>query len=94
MPSSLNAKLIDSERRLLNENELPNRPWFKHVLSAPGFYTGYGVKTIAGAREAIEQKRWAEFDTQLQRAAKALENEADLIESAASQFTGGASGSR
>ena len=94
MPSSLNAKLIDSERRLLNENGLPNRPWFKHVLYAPGFYTGYGVKTIPGAREAIEQKRWAEFDTQLQRAAKALENEADLIDSAAGQFTGGASGSR
>jgi N-acetylated-alpha-linked acidic dipeptidase len=89
--SGVNAKLIDSERRLLSENGLPGRPWFKHVLYAPGFYTGYGVKTIPGAREAIEQKRWAEFETQLARAAKALENEADLIESAASQLNTGAS---
>jgi len=88
--SAVNAKLIESERRLLNETGLPNRPWFKHTLYAPGFYTGYGVKTIPGAREAIEQKRWAEFDTQLMRAAKALENEADLIESAANQLSAGA----
>jgi len=87
---AVNAKLIESERRLLNDSGLPNRPWFKHTLYAPGFYTGYGVKTIPGAREAIEQKRWAEFDTQLMRAAKALENEADLIESAANQLTAGA----
>ncbi len=84
---AVNAKLIESERRLLNDSGLPNRPWFKHMLYAPGFYTGYGVKTIPGAREAIEQKRWAEFDTQLAHASKALENEADLLESAASQLS-------
>ena len=88
---AVNAKLIESERRLLSENGLPGRSWFKHVLYAPGFYTGYGVKTIPGAREAIEQKRWAEFETQQARAAKALENEADLLESAASQLTTGGS---
>jgi N-acetylated-alpha-linked acidic dipeptidase len=89
--AGVNAKLIQSERRLLDANGLPNRPWFKHTLYAPGFYTGYGVKTIPGAREAIEQKRWAEFDTQLLRVSKALEAEADLLESAASQITGGVS---
>jgi len=88
---AVNAKLIESERRLLSENGLPGRSWFKHVLYAPGFYTGYGVKTIPGAREAIEQKRWEEFETQQSRAAKALENEADLLESAASQLTTGGS---
>jgi N-acetylated-alpha-linked acidic dipeptidase len=89
--AGVNAKLIQSERRLLDAHGLPNRPWFKHTLYAPGFYTGYGVKTIPGAREAIEQKRWAEFDTQLLRVSKALEAEADLLESAASQITGGVS---
>jgi hypothetical protein len=39
---------------------LPRRPWFEHLIYAPGAYTGYGVKTIPGVREAIEQKKWKE----------------------------------
>jgi len=55
---AVNAKLIESERRLTDAAGLPGRPWFRHLIYAPGFYTGYGVKTIPGVREAIEQKRW------------------------------------
>ena len=84
---AVNAKLIESERRLTDSAGLPNRPWFRHMIYAPGFYTGYGVKTIPGVREAIEQKRWAEADTQIARAAKILEREAELLESAASDVT-------
>ena len=80
---AVNKKLIESERLLTDDAGLPNRPWFRHLIYAPGFYTGYGVKTIPGVREAIEQKRWAEADTQIARVAKALENEAALLESAA-----------
>ena len=80
----VNAKLIESERRLTDSAGLPNRPWFQHMIYAPGFYTGYGVKTIPGVREAIEQKRWAEADIQIVRAAKVLEREAELLEGAAS----------
>jgi N-acetylated-alpha-linked acidic dipeptidase len=61
---------------------LPGRPWFQHMIYAPGFYTGYGVKTIPGVREAIEQKRFQEADEQIQRVAKLLTNEADLIDEA------------
>jgi N-acetylated-alpha-linked acidic dipeptidase len=82
---TVNAKLIQSERRLIDDAGLPNRPWFRHMIYAPGFYTGYGVKTIPGVREAIEQKRWAEADVQIARAAKALEREAELLESAAAE---------
>ena len=80
---AVNAKLIESERRLTDEAGLPGRPWFRHMIYAPGFYTGYGVKTIPGVREAIEQKRWKEADEQIQRAGGVLTREADLIDEAA-----------
>lgn len=81
-PAGLNEDLLRSERLLTNDKGLPNRPWFEHLLYAPGFYTGYGVKTIPGVREAIEQKQWAEADEQIHRAAAAIENEADLLKQA------------
>jgi N-acetylated-alpha-linked acidic dipeptidase len=82
-PAGVNTDLLRSERVLTDEAGLPNRPWFQHVLYAPGFYTGYGVKTIPGVREAIEQKRWPEADEQIKRAASALEQEAGLLRQAA-----------
>jgi len=85
-PASLNAKLIQSERLLTNTDGLPNRPWFQHLIYAPGFYTGYGVKTLPGVREAIEQKRPAEIEEQMVRVAKALKGEADLLDAAAQEL--------
>ena len=80
---SLNEKLIESERKLTNEDGLPRRPWYKHLLYAPGIYTGYDVKTVPSVREGIEQKHYAEAEQEIGRVAKALEDEAALIESAA-----------
>ncbi len=88
-PASLNAKLIQSERLLTNTEGLPNRPWFEHLIYAPGFYTGYGVKTIPGVREAIEQKRPAEIEEQMVRVAKALRDEAGLLDAAAQELMAG-----
>jgi N-acetylated-alpha-linked acidic dipeptidase len=87
--SSLNAKLIESERKLTSPDGLPIRPWYKHQIYAPGFYTGYGVKTLPGAREAIEQKKWKEADEQLAREGTILEDEAQLIESLATEMEKG-----
>jgi N-acetylated-alpha-linked acidic dipeptidase len=81
-PDGLNADLIRSERLLTDDRGLPNRPWFQHLLYAPGFYTGYGVKTIPGVREAIEQKEWSEADEQIVRVSAALEHEVDLLRQA------------
>jgi N-acetylated-alpha-linked acidic dipeptidase len=81
--SALNQQLIESERKLTNEDGLPRRPWYKHLLYAPGVYSGYGVKTVPSVREAIEQKRYAEAEQEIVRVAKALEEESALIESAA-----------
>jgi N-acetylated-alpha-linked acidic dipeptidase len=83
---AVNAKLIESERRLTSPDGLPGRPWFKHQIYAPGAYTGYGVKTIPGVREAIEQKKWQEAEAQVGRVAHILADEAALIESAASEL--------
>ena len=85
-PASLNAKLIQSERLLTDPAGLPNRPWFEHLIYAPGFYTGYGVKTIPGVREAIEEKHPAEIEQQMVRAAQALQREAGLLDSATSEL--------
>ena len=84
----LNQELIESERRLTNADGLPRRPWYKHLLYAPGVYTGYGVKTVPGVREGIEQKRYAEAEQEIVRVSKALEDEAALIESAARELEG------
>src|SRR5246127_601035 len=80
---ALNAKLIESERKLTNEDGLPRRPWYKHLLYAPGVYSGYGVKTVPGVREGIEEKRYSEAEQEIERVAQALEQESALIDSAA-----------
>jgi N-acetylated-alpha-linked acidic dipeptidase len=85
---ALNRELIETERRLTNADGLPRRPWYKHLLYAPGVYTGYGVKTVPGVREGIEQKRYAEAEQEIVRVAKALEDEAALIESATRELEG------
>jgi N-acetylated-alpha-linked acidic dipeptidase len=78
---TLNKGLMQSERHLTDEAGLPRRPWYRHVLYAPGFYTGYSVKTMPGVREALEHKDYAEADRQVVRVAEALARETQLIES-------------
>jgi N-acetylated-alpha-linked acidic dipeptidase len=88
-PASLqnvNAKLLLSERRLTAPEGLPRRPWYQHLIYAPGAYTGYGVKTIPGVREAIEQRNWKEAGEEIVRVAKVLEQEARLIDSARAEL--------
>ena len=84
--AEVNKLLIESERRLTNAEGLPNRPWFKHQLYAPGFYTGYAVKTVPAVREAIELKQWKQADEAIVVVARVLENEAALISSAAQKL--------
>jgi N-acetylated-alpha-linked acidic dipeptidase len=83
---SVNETLLQSERKLTSDQGLPGRPWFKNLIYAPGQYTGYGVKTMPGVREAIEQKRWKEADEQMIRVAAVLQDEANLIDSAAAML--------
>ncbi len=71
---ALNEILYKAERSLLQEKGLPRRPWYKHQIYAPGFYTGYGVKTLPGVREGIEQRNWPETQAYIDILAKTLEN--------------------
>jgi N-acetylated-alpha-linked acidic dipeptidase len=84
--ADLNQKLMESERRLITPEGLQRRPWYRHMLYAPGVYSGYGVKTLPGIREAIEEKHWAEADAEIVRVAKTLDSETALINSAAAEL--------
>ena len=64
---------------------LPRRPWFRHQIYAPGFYTGYGVKTLPGVREAIEQKNWTEANQQIGIVAAVIERYAAELDKAPKQ---------
>ena len=78
--AEINQLLYSSERLLTREAGLQGRPWYKHFLYAPGFYTGYGVKTIPGVREAIEQREYARVDPQIEIAAEVLNRMSERIE--------------
>ena len=74
------------ERALTLNEGLPNRPWFKHQIYAPGFYTGYGVKTLPAVRESIEQKQWKLAEEQIVNVGKVLENAGEAIQGAAAEL--------
>lgn len=77
--NELNKKFAQAEQQLLAPDGLPKRSWYKHTLYAPGFYTGYGVKTLPGIREAIEQGNWSEAQEQIQQVANALNKLKDFL---------------
>jgi len=83
---ALNRLLLQSERRLTLDQGLPRRPWYKHQIYAPGWYTGYSPKTMPGVREAIEEKRYKEAEEQVINVAKVLEAEAELIDQATAEI--------
>ncbi|MFL5552775.1 MAG: transferrin receptor-like dimerization domain-containing protein [Gemmatimonadaceae bacterium] len=85
---TVNERLIQAERALTSSEGLKNRSWYVHMLYAPGFYTGYGVKTIPGVREAIEQGQWQDADREIARAAAAVEREATLVSGLATTLGG------
>ncbi len=77
---TINQQLALAERKLTSEQGLPRRPWMRHLLYAPGWYTGYSAKTMPGVREAIEEGRYTEAEQQVALVARALQDEAAWIE--------------
>ncbi|MGA7242023.1 MAG: transferrin receptor-like dimerization domain-containing protein [Terracidiphilus sp.] len=84
----VNALLIATEQALTDPAGLPNRPWFENMIYAPGFFTGYGVKTLPAVRESIEQKQWSAVDPQIARTAAAIEREVDKLKAATTALNG------
>jgi N-acetylated-alpha-linked acidic dipeptidase len=84
----INNLLYTSERLLSRDAGLEGRTWYKHHIYAPGFYTGYGVKTIPGVREAIEQREDEKVAPQIEIAASVLNDMAARIEMLSSKIGG------
>jgi len=76
----LNQQIYQTERALITQAGLPRRPWFRHQIYAPGFYTGYGVKTLPAIREAIENHNWQETTQQIGVVSATLEKLAGQIQ--------------
>jgi N-acetylated-alpha-linked acidic dipeptidase len=87
--SLINADLLRVSRLFLNQKGLPDRPWFKNQIYAPGAYTGYGAKPIAAVREYMDEKKWSEAEAQVPQVAQAIENAAAGINKAAEDFERG-----
>jgi N-acetylated-alpha-linked acidic dipeptidase len=86
--ADVNRLLYTSERAFKYDPGLPRREWFKHLAYAPGFYTGYGVKTLPGIREGIEQKAWDEPKKYIPIVAAAIDKLASQVDRAASLIGG------
>lgn len=78
---ALNDGLTVTERKLISEAGLPGRPWVKHLLYAPGTYTGYGASTLPGVREAVEAGRYDEANQQMVVLLKSINDEAAFLDS-------------
>lgn len=79
----LNEILYKVERALINEKGLPRRSWYRHQIYAPGFYTGYGVKTLPGIREGIEERNWPEAQENIEVVAKTITVYTEQVKKAA-----------
>jgi N-acetylated-alpha-linked acidic dipeptidase len=79
----INAALQGIDQLLLDPQGLPGRPWYKNLITAPGTLTGYGAKTLPGIREGIEQRRFDDARTYVQRTAAVIEAYANRLDQVA-----------
>jgi len=77
--AALNRQLMMAERDLIEPAGLPDRSWYRHVIYAPGLYTGYGVKTIPGVREAVDAGNFARAAEQARVVVRALQRAARTL---------------
>ncbi len=75
----LNLTLRDVERALIIPDGLPNRPWFRHAIYAPGQYTGYAAVVIPGVNEAIDKHDLERTKQQLELLTAALERATKVL---------------
>ena len=83
---TVNADLLGISRLFLNEKGLPERPWFKNQIYAPGAYTGYGAKPVAAVREYMDEKKWKEADAQIPMVADVIDRVSAGIDKAAADL--------
>lgn len=76
---AVNTRLGQVERAFLNPEGLPGRKWFRHVLQAPGLYTGYAPKTLPGVEHAITTQDWTQANHQVLAAAQYIAAAAKVL---------------
>jgi N-acetylated-alpha-linked acidic dipeptidase len=86
--TQINQTLMGMEQALTSDQGLPGRPWFRHLIYAPGLYTGYGAKTIPGVREAIEEHHWDDSSQYVRLTSQALEKYVQHLEAATALLRG------
>jgi len=86
--AATNAILQAVEQSLTDPSGLPGRPWYRHLIYAPGLLTGYGAKTLPGIREAIESRRWAEAKDYIAKTAQVLDAVSVKLTQATAALTG------
>jgi N-acetylated-alpha-linked acidic dipeptidase len=84
--ATVNTDILQVSRLFLNEKGLPERPWFKNQVYAPGAYTGYGAKPIAAVREYMDEKKWSDAEAQIPIVASVLVKVAGGIDKAAADL--------
>ena len=84
----LTRQLQDIDQLLLDPRGLPGRPWYQHLVYAPGRFTGYGAKTLPGVREAIEERRFTDADEYARRTAAVLDAYATRLDQARATVEG------
>jgi N-acetylated-alpha-linked acidic dipeptidase len=82
----VNKRLLLVEQSFTDQAGLPERPWFRHQIYAPGAYTGYGAKPIAAVREAMDKQDWEQADAQIPRIGRILRQAAAVIDAAANDL--------
>ncbi len=86
--AKLDRAVMGVEHALTDARGLPGRPWYRHLIYAPGLLTGYGAKTLPGVREAIEGSRWSEANDYITRTAQALDAASARIDAATAILKG------
>jgi N-acetylated-alpha-linked acidic dipeptidase len=80
--AKLNQSLREAETALVSEAGLPNRPWYRHTIYAPGEYTGYAAVVIPGVNEALDAKSSTRAAQQLTVLTQALDHAAQTLNAA------------
>jgi N-acetylated-alpha-linked acidic dipeptidase len=78
--AAINKELTETERALLTPQGLPQRPWFRHAIYAPGEYTGYAAVVIPGINEAIDQHNLEETRRGLETLTSALNHATKILD--------------
>jgi N-acetylated-alpha-linked acidic dipeptidase len=78
----LNIALRETEAALVSDAGLPNRPWYRHTIYAPGEFTGYAAVVIPGVNEAIAAKDAGRAAQQLTVLTQSLDHAAHTLETA------------